>query len=164
VLPGGWINYRRWVEAGLEVLPRMLDFRALSAADPTDVGHVLTGLAELGCSVLSLDQLAATVRAGRGKVQQHRFESELLNVLRWLDPARPVWVSNSQTDLCNARIPLALVQAIDTAPLVSIRTGKASELELDKAGGLSMPPLALYDRTPLSIRDAVAQWLNLLPT
>jgi rhodanese-related sulfurtransferase len=31
VLGGGWINYRRWVDAGLELLPRVLTFRRLLA-------------------------------------------------------------------------------------------------------------------------------------
>ena len=31
VLPGGWPNYRRWVSAGLEILPRVLSFRVLQA-------------------------------------------------------------------------------------------------------------------------------------
>jgi tRNA 2-selenouridine synthase len=29
VLYGGWINYRRWVQAGLELLPRLVEFRVM---------------------------------------------------------------------------------------------------------------------------------------
>lgn len=46
VLGGGWGNYRRWVDAGLEVLPRALTFRRLLAQPISGLCLVLDQLAD----------------------------------------------------------------------------------------------------------------------
>ena len=51
VLPGGWINYRRWVQAGLEVLPRMATFRVVTTSLGSEADRVLNAMATVGHQV-----------------------------------------------------------------------------------------------------------------
>lgn len=98
VLGGGWGNYRRWVDAGLEVLPRALTFRRLVAPPIGGLCPVLQRLALLGEQVLDPADLAGQrlipglTLAGDQTPSQAAFDTALLEALRRFDPRRPVWV------------------------------------------------------------------------
>ena len=57
VLGGGWINYRRWVNAGLELLPRVLTFRPLLAPPVSGLCRVLDLLVRQGEQVIDLAEI-----------------------------------------------------------------------------------------------------------
>jgi len=121
VLPGGWINYRRWVQAGLEVLPRLVAFRVVCAALGSEVARVLGALRAAGHQVLDLEQLAARrhgslTSAATAQPSQAWFESQLLQALRGFDPRLPVWVADTDRSLGSVLLPSALADALAIAP------------------------------------------------
>lgn len=111
VLGGGWGNYRRWVDAGLEVLPRALTFRRLVAPPVGGLCPLLHRLAMLGEQVLDPTDLAGQrlipglTLAGDQTPSQSAFDSAFLHALRRFDPRRPVWVRDAMDNL--GRLALA---------------------------------------------------------
>ncbi len=105
VLGGGWGNYRRWVVAGLEVLPRALTFRRLLAPPAGGMCRVVDRLVELGEQVLDLTVLAGQrwvpgiTLAGDTQPSQAAFETALIGALRSFDPRRPVWARDGLNGL-----------------------------------------------------------------
>ena len=121
VLPGGWINYRRWVQAGLEVLPRLVTFRVIASSLGSEVARVLNAMRELEHQVLDVEGLAGSrhgelVRSAREQPSQAWFESQLLHAIRGLDPRAPVWVGDTNRSAGSLVLPGALVDAMAFAP------------------------------------------------
>ncbi|MCV2354010.1 hypothetical protein LNV09_07500 [Paucibacter sp. B2R-40] len=120
VLPGGWPSYRRWVDAGLELLPRSLRWRRLLVpaadiarvlAEQTANGHQVLDIAELVCSQNLPDASASAVLLG-APMTQARFESELLEALRRLDPEREIFAAEGLLP-SNLTLPSALCEALN---------------------------------------------------
>lgn len=118
VLGGGWVNYRRWVDAGLTVLPRALSFRHLIAPPVSGLCRVLGVLAQQGQQVLDISELAGqrfvpglTLRCD-SPPSQAAFETQLLERLRRFDPDLPVWVRLGPAPLHGLALPPALREAI----------------------------------------------------
>jgi tRNA 2-selenouridine synthase len=133
VLPGGWINYRRWVEAGLEVLPRLLSFRVISSPLGGETARVLRALQNLGQQVVDVEQMAGWRRGalfGPTDIQasQAWFESRLLKILRGLDPRKSVWVGDVGQQLGSLALPRALHDAMATAPTASLQVELSERL------------------------------------
>lgn len=105
VLGGGWGNYRRWVAAGLEVLPRALTFRRLVAPPAGGMCCVIDRLMKLGEQVLDLTALAGQrllpglTLVGDTPPSQAAFDTALLHALRSFDPQRPVWARDTLNGL-----------------------------------------------------------------
>ncbi len=127
VLPGGWPNYRRWVSAGLEVLPRGLAFRVLRAPPLSGIEHVLAALEFQGHQVLDLVALTGQrfmpgvlSRADPG-ASQAAFESAVLHALRHCTPDREVWVNaltvHHEDGLA---LPSTLAQQLRQSPAVRV--------------------------------------------
>lgn len=118
VLGGGWGNYRRWVDAGLEVLPRALTFRRLVAPPAGGLCRVTEQLAKLGEQVLDLTDLAGQrllpglTLAGDTPPSQAAFDTALLHALRSFDPRRPVWLRDGVNGLGEITPPPALRDAL----------------------------------------------------
>ena len=96
VLGGGWGNYRRWVAAGLELLPRALSFRHLVAPPVSGLCRILGVLARQGQQVLDISELAGQRLVpglslpGDAPPSQDAFETLLLDRLRKFDPDLPI--------------------------------------------------------------------------
>lgn len=125
VLPGGWINYRRWVQAGLEVLPRLVPFRVLACTLGSESARVLDALRSAEQQVLDLEALASRRRfafapAATNQPAQAWFDSLLLRELRSFDPRRPVWVGDVGAKLGSIALPGALCDALAIAPVASL--------------------------------------------
>ena len=121
VLGGGWGNYRRWVDAGLEVLPRALTFRRLVAPPAGGMCRVIDRLVELGEQVLDLTALAGQrlvpglTLMGDTPPSQAAFETALIHSLRALDPRRPVWIRDAVRGLGEIALPPSLRDALQRA-------------------------------------------------
>jgi tRNA 2-selenouridine synthase len=116
VIPGGWPNYRRWVTAGLEVLPRTLTLTHWSAPPLGGSEQVLAALAVQGEQVLDLGALAHPERLIWGDWRptsrsQDAFETLLLDHLRQLDPERRVHVGGV-LELGGLTLPAGLRDAL----------------------------------------------------
>lgn len=121
VLPGGWINYRRWVQAGLEVLPRMVTFRVVATSLGCEADRVLNALATVGHQVLNVEALMVRRRGSIScrfaqQPSQTWFESLLLQRLRAVDPRRPVWVGDVDAQVGELQLPGSLGDALVAAP------------------------------------------------
>ena len=118
VLGGGWINYRRWVSAGLELLPRALIFRPLLAPPAGGLCRVVDRLVQQGEQVIDLTALAGQrlvpglTLQGDTPPSQAAFETALLDALRKLDPQRPVWMRMGLAGLGGLALPPALRDAL----------------------------------------------------
>jgi len=118
VLGGGWGNYRRWVDAGLEVLPRALTFRRLVAPPVGGLCPVLHRLAMRGEQVLDPSDLAGQqlipglTLSGDLTPSQAAFDAALLDALRRFDPRRPVWVRDAMDHLGGLTLAPSLRDAL----------------------------------------------------
>jgi tRNA 2-selenouridine synthase len=120
VLPGGWINYRRWVLAGLDILPRLIMFQIIAAPPKASARSAMQAMAAQGLQVLDVEALAdheqASSRVSGRPASQAWFESLLLRAMRQFDPGRPVWVDRRGPELGLLGLPAALREALQTAP------------------------------------------------
>ena len=156
VLPGGWINYRRWVQAGLEVLPRLVTFRVIASSLGSEVVRVLSALRELEHQVLDVEGLAGSrhgelAGSTHGQPSQAWFESQLLQAIREIDPRSPVWVGDSNQNAGSLTLPGALADAMAFAPVASLQV---EPLERVRCWREDEPLLA---QEPAAIIEAVAQ-------
>ena len=126
MLPGGWINYRRWVTAGLEILPRSMRFFRLFGAPGSATQRVVTALAGNGHQVIDMASVSGLGIApgmpmsARTRLTQSGFETRVLDALRTMDIGREVWVAHSEItppDLC---WPPALRSALNRASTVRL--------------------------------------------
>lgn len=107
VLLGGWDNYRRWVTAAIEILPRVLSL--LAVRSPVALVPLLTeALMQLGQQVVTLADLPADLPQG----------SALVDALRRMDPARPVWIV--ATDDGEQALPAPLHDGLRHAPALRV--------------------------------------------
>jgi tRNA 2-selenouridine synthase len=174
VLPGGWINYRRWVRAGLEVLPRLVPFRVVACTLGSENARVLGALRSAGEQVLDLEALASWRRlaftpVAAAQPTQPWFESLLLRELRAFDPRRPVWVADVGPILGALMLPGALGDALSIAPRAELSAPAAARVEAWMADEpLCADASALVQRVsaldPPPGPDLVERWIQMLTT
>ena len=128
VLPGGWINYRRWVQAGLEVLPRLVTFRVIACSLGSEAARVLRALREVGHQVLDVEQFAGWRHGALGaplipQPAQAWFESQLIQAIRGFDPRLPVWIGDIGPHAGSLSLPGALTDALAIAPTAALKAG-----------------------------------------
>jgi tRNA 2-selenouridine synthase len=136
VLKGGWKNYRRWVMAGLETLPRIFDLRVLGG--PTGCGktRLLAALAENGEQVIDLEALAnhrgSLIGALPGIQQppQKLFDSFLLEKLRSFSPSKPVWLEAESKKIGNVQLPTALFEAMHRSQTIQLSAPMSERVKL----------------------------------
>jgi tRNA 2-selenouridine synthase len=128
VLAGGWPNYRRWVEAGLEVLPRRFAFRLLVPPPASDVERIADALCELGEQIVDIgactrtDISSGTTPARGQALSQPSFETCLLNTLRHRETDRVLWVIGAHELPTTLRLPAAMSEALASAPELRLDT------------------------------------------
>ena len=174
VLAGGWGNYRRWVDAGLELLPRVLTFRQLVAPPAGGLCRILRALANDGEQVLDLAELAGqrlvpglTLR-GDDPPSQSAFETRLLDTLRHFDPKRPVWVRAGPAPLRVLDLPPALRDALARADgtRFQVPLPERARAWLDRLQHMGTSITSVLDafcasRAPPS-STLIAQWTSML--
>ena len=137
VLPGGWINYRRWVQAGLDVLPRLVTFRIIASSLGSEAARALRALREVGHQVLDVEGLAGWRRAALSAASapqppqppQAWFESQLLQAFRGLDPRAPVWIGDLGACAGSLLLPGALTDALTFAPVAALQVDDAERVQ-----------------------------------
>jgi tRNA 2-selenouridine synthase len=170
VLHGGWINYRRWVQAGLELLPRLVQFRVLACTLGSESARVLTALRSLGHQVLDIEALAGRRRfaltAHSSQPAQAWFDSQLLQALRTTDPSAPVWVADTSHQLGAITLPGALSDALALAPAAALQADIAARASawaedepLCAQAEALIPAVASQGEVPSA--DVLARWREL---
>lgn len=171
VLPGGWINYRRWVLAGLEVLPRLVPFRVIASTLGSETARAMVALRELGQQVLDIEALAGIRRNALSsstapQPAQAWFDSQLLQALRALDPSAPVWVADTGARIDSIALPSALQDALAIAPVGQLQV----DLAVRAAAWAEDEPLcgevqalieAVAARDPRPSPELLAHWQDL---
>lgn len=136
VLAGGWKNYRRWVRAGLESLPRAFSYRVLCG--PTGCGktRVLHELERQGEQVLELEGMARHRGSllgdlpGVAQPSQKLFDTLLLETLRQFDARRTVWIEAESKKIGDLQLPDALNDAMHHSPVVNLTAPMAERVRL----------------------------------
>lgn len=168
VLGGGWGNYRRWVAAGLELLPRALSFRHLVAPPVSGLCRILSVLARQGQPVLDISELAGQrlvpglTLPGDAPPSQEAFETLLLDRLRQFDPDLPVWVRVGPAPLAALTLPPALRDALARSDEVMLQVPLAERarawLERIQAMRTPLPSLiAAFSASALPPPSTLAQ-------
>lgn len=127
VLEGGYREFRRAVIAELETLPARLDFRVVCGRTGSAKSRLLQTLAAEGAQVLDLEALAnhrgSVLGLVPGTVQpsQKGFETALWQVLRGLDPARPVFAESESRTVGRCRVPEHLLERLRAAPCIHVQ-------------------------------------------
>lgn len=170
VIDGGWKRYRAWVREALDTLPRRLQWRVI--AGPTGCGktRMLAALAAQGHQVVDLEALAAHRGSllgdlpGRSQPTQKWFDSQLVDLLRRLDPARPVWVESESKKVGQVQVPDAMHEAMHAAPVVTLSAPMAERVRLwrEDYPHFAADPVAMVDKLvplkPLVGGETLERW------
>lgn len=170
VLAGGWKNYRRWVRAGLEALPRALSFQVLCG--PTGCGktRLLGELERQGHQVLELEGLARHRGSllgdlpGQPQPTQKYFDTMLLETMRRFDVGRTVWLEAESKKVGNLQLPDALHTAMHSAPVVNLVAPMSERVKLwrEDYPHFVADPVGMVRKlaplTPLVGKQLMAHW------
>ena len=173
LLAGGWKNYRRWVRAGLETLPRALNYRVLCG--PTGCGktRVLHELERQGHQVLELEGLACHRGSLLGDLpgvrqpSQKFFDTLVLDTLRRFDARRPVWLEAESKKIGNLQLPEALYEAMHRSPVLNIDAPMNERVKLwrEDYPHFAADPIAMVRKLeplkPLVGKEVLAEWIAL---
>jgi tRNA 2-selenouridine synthase len=176
VLAGGWKNYRRWVRAGLESLPRAFSYRVLCG--PTGCGktRLLHEIARQGHQVLELEGIARHRGSllgdlpGQTQPSQKLFDTLLLETLRRFDPRRTVWLEAESKKIGERHLPESLHDAMHRSPVVNICVPMSERVRLwrEDYPHFAADPVAMVRKleplTPLVGKEVLAQWQALAAT
>ena len=174
VLAGGWGNYRRWVAAGLEVLPRMLTLRHLVAPPVSGLCKVLAVLRDQGEQVLDVSELAGQRQvpglslAGDLLPSQEAFETCLLAAMRHFDPERVVWLRYGPAPLGRLVLPGALNDRLGRCECVRVEVPRGARVQMWSERIRSMhtplPELlgSIREVTAPALHRRFGQWLAMV--
>jgi len=125
VIDGGYRTYRRLVKQALYDTPFSAPVTLLDGNTGSAKTDILLRLADLGIQVIDLEGLANHrgslfgARAG-GQPSQKAFEGALAEVIRAVDPARPVVVEAESSKVGERMVPPGLWKAMKSAPRIEI--------------------------------------------
>jgi len=154
VLAGGWKRYRQWVRDALTTIAPKLQYRVLTG--PTGCGktRLLGELKRQGQQVLDLEDVACHRGSLLGDIPdvpqptQKKFDSRLLEILRRMDPHRPIWIEAESKKIGNLQLPEGLFDAMHRAPVVQVETPMAARVQLwrEDYAHFAAEPLAMVDK------------------
>jgi tRNA 2-selenouridine synthase len=125
-LDGGYKAFRRRVIAELATLPTQFRFRVLCGETGSAKSRLLEALAAQGAQVLDLERLACHRGSVLGSLpgdpqpSQKRFETLVWDVLRTLEPGRPVYVEAESKKIGDLQVPDALIAVMRAAECVRV--------------------------------------------
>ncbi|WBY01885.1 tRNA 2-selenouridine(34) synthase MnmH [Ramlibacter tataouinensis] len=148
LVEGGYKAFRGAVLAQLPQLAQRLPYRVVCG--PTGVGktRLLHALAAAGAQVLDLEGLAhhrssvLGLIPGQPQPGQKAFDTRVWDVLRRLDPARPVFVESESRKVGNVAVPEALMAAMRASPCLRL------ELPDDERVALLLEDYAFFVQDP----------------
>lgn len=169
-LEGGYKAYRLQVIEQLETMPQQFTFRVLAGLTGSGKTRLLHALAHNGAQVLDLEGLARHrgsllgAMPGEEQPSQKGFDSQLLQALAQLDPARPVFVEAESKKIGRVQLPQSLMQAMAAAECIRIEASLEDRIAFlceDYASLFTTPEIfkqLLSRLTELHGRQTVAHW------
>jgi tRNA 2-selenouridine synthase len=133
-LEGGYKTYRRSVLAELASLPQQFQYIVLTGATGSGKTRLLRALEHAGAQVLDLEGLAAhrgsLLGAVKGETQpsQKAFETALSDVLRRIDPERPVFVEAESRAIGRVMLPEALLRTMHRSRCVAVQADRHARI------------------------------------
>ena len=168
-LEGGYKAFRQHVNVDLERAPA-LRFKVICGTTGSGKSRLLEVLHAQGAQVLDLEQLAAHRGSVLGSLpsqpqpSQKAFESQIWDVLRRFDPARPVFVESESKKVGKLRVPAALMEAMRASDCIALTLSRANRVRLLKEDyeHFLVSPATLNEQldhlTPLHGREKIARW------
>lgn len=147
-LQGGYKTYRRDIVQALDTLPQLFDYRVLLGPTGTGKTRLLQALGEIGAQVLDLEALASHRGSLLGALpnqtqpSQKLFDTRLIQALRSLDPAQPVFIEAESSRIGRVTLPKSL--------LVTFHQGQCIDLQAsmdERVAFLLQDYAALFDDT-----------------
>ena len=126
LVEGGYKTYRKQVLDGLDEIPSRLRPIILRGRTGTAKTRILRTAATLGAQVIDLEGLASHrgsllgPEPGLDQPSQRLFESKLHDVIRQLDPARPVFIEAESNKVGACHVPPALWRSMRGAPSLQV--------------------------------------------
>lgn len=173
-LGGGYRTWRSHVIAALAELPGRFAFRVVCGPTGSAKTRVLQSIAAHGGQVLDLETLAAHkgsvlgVLPDQAQPGQKWFETQLLQALAALDPARPVFVEAESRKIGRIHLPEALIGRIRAGDCIAVDATLESRVEFllrDYAYFLDRPQW-LSERLDLlkglQSRETLERWQGLV--
>ena len=127
-LEGGYQGFRRTVIDGLEETAKQFSFQVICGMTGSGKTRVLQEIGVLGAQILDLEGLAVhrgSVLGNEPNIEQPSqkgFETSLWNVLRKLDPAKPVFVESESKKVGGLHVPDALMEKIRNGTCIELRS------------------------------------------
>jgi len=168
-LEGGYKAFRQHVNADLERAPT-LRFKVICGTTGSGKSRLLEVLHAQGAQVLDLEQLAAHRGSVLGSLpsqpqpSQKAFESQIWDVLRRFDPARPVFVESESKKVGKLRVPAALMEAMRASDCIALTLSRANRVRLlmEDYEHFLVSPATLNEQldhlTPLHGREKIVRW------
>ena len=126
LVEGGYKTYRKQVLDGLDEIPGRLRPIILRGRTGTAKTRILRAAAGLGAQVIDLEGLASHrgsllgLEPGLNQPSQRLFESKLHDVMRQLDPERPVFIEAESNKVGACHVPAALWRIMRGAPSIQV--------------------------------------------
>ena len=126
LVEGGYKTYRKQVLDGLDEIPGRLRPIILRGRTGTAKTRILRATAGLGAQVIDLEGLASHrgsllgPEPGLNQPSQRLFESKLHDVMRQLDPERPVFIEAESNKVGACHVPAALWRIMRGAPSIQV--------------------------------------------
>ena len=127
-LEGGYQGFRRTVIDGLEQSANQFSFQVICGMTGSGKTRVLQEISKLGAQILDLESLAVhrgSVLGNEPNIEQPSqkgFETALWNVLRNLDPSKPVFVESESKKVGGLHVPDALMEKIRNGACIELRS------------------------------------------
>jgi tRNA 2-selenouridine synthase len=127
-LEGGYQGFRRTVIDGLEQAANAFTFQVICGMTGSGKTRVLQEIGALGAQILDLESLAVhrgSVLGNEPNIEQPSqkgFETAVWNVLRSLDPSKPVFVESESKKVGGVHIPDALMEKIRNGACIELRS------------------------------------------
>jgi tRNA 2-selenouridine synthase len=169
-LDGGYKEYRRHVVQALAELPKRFRYIVICGTTGSGKSRLLKRLESRGAQVLDLEELAAHRGSVLGHLpsepqpSQKMFESRIWQVLRKLDPARPVYVESESKKVGNLRVPEAVMESMRASSCVSLELSQPDRVALlmEDYAHFTQDPDRLNARleclVPLHGRERISRW------
>ena len=170
-LEGGYKAYRLDALAALASLPQRFSYRVICGPTGSGKSRLLNALARQGHQVIDLEHLAQHRGSvlgslpGQTQPSQKWFDSLLLQVMRQLEPTRPVYIEAESNKIGSITLPEALCEAMHRAPCLQVEVPLAERVRflLEDYAFYQQQPELLVEQlsilTPRYGRKQMASWV-----